>query len=459
MLLALLLVVVAIGDAMAAPDPQSATDAQRPTGSSTLIFDDNASTDELVESAREMFIADNYELAEMLYKSVLVREPNHLPAMLELAIIYETTGQLQYARGLLTRALVIRPHDEEIIQRNTEIVRKLSLALETEVESLIAIGAYEQALPKLAVLLTTQPENSDLNYKKAICHLELGQLDAAMVELDQALRLAREDRYYDLKAKVSAAGERDEIGALVEQAKKALRAGTANAKEAALRSITRILELDPENQWAKEQFLALTEGQPSGLRLEGWDISGRLVAWGVPLKQALARAGNGLLLLATVLADHIEVLLTILLALLVFSSPLTHLILRGFSPRQSLSGRLDHFSIHELLTLINTHHRSGELILKTPSGSGRVYFDGGEIYHCKSRGASGRTALQNLIRHSVDGFFLFKDGVSSKEDTIDTPLSLILLELPERVDSVTSQSILQKQKQQSKMKSLLSKEP
>ena len=60
-------------------------------------FSRDASTDELLESAREMFIADNYRLAEMLYKTVLVRDPNHLDAMLELSVVYEKMGKLQHA--------------------------------------------------------------------------------------------------------------------------------------------------------------------------------------------------------------------------------------------------------------------------------------------------------------------------------------------------------------------------
>lgn len=452
--LALLIAFVVVSQASAGQDSRSDrrhTTPQAPTPA----FDPNASTDQLMDSAREMFIADNYELAEMLYKSVLVREPNHLSAMLELAIIYEVTGELPYARGLLRRALVIRPHDQGIIERNTEIVQKLSAALETEIDSLLGAGYYEPAIPKLAILLTTKPEVADLYYKKAECHLKLGNPEVAIVEIDRALNLTRDERYYKLKAKANAALRVREIDALSVEARRALRDDTSGSKDDALRILSRILEIDPDNGWARERFLALTEDVQD--RLKDWDVPGRLTSWWLPVKKNLHRAGDGLLLIFEMLRSHLEVLLAILFTLVIFSSPLTHKLVRGFAPRQSLSGRLDHFSIQELLTLVNTHHRTGVLMLKTGAGRGKIFFDDGEIYHCKWGRARGREALQGLLKKADEGFFVFKDRVFSKEDTIDAPLSLILLELPERADSITSESILKKQKQRSKMKSLLGK--
>ena len=422
---------------------------------SDAVFDMNASTDELLESAREMFISDRYDLAGMLYKSVLVRDPNNLAAIQELAIIYEASGRLEYARGLLTRALIIRPDDPEIIRRHAEVAQKLSTQLETEIDSLIGAGAYQPAIPKLSILLTTQPEKANLYYKKAQCHLQLGNPEMALLEIDRALNIARETRFDDLKMSASAAKHRRQVKTLTLEAQRALAEGSAEGNDEALQSIGRILELEPDNTWAKEQFLALTENLYSGLKR--WKVPERLSKWWVFAERHLLRAWNGLTLLFEVFRSHINVLLAIALALLLLISPLTTTLVQGFSPRHPLSGRLGYFRLHELLTLMNTHGVNGVLILKTRATSGKIYFRKGEVYHCKSGRTDGRTAVQHLLKEPEGGSFVFRDGVTSREETVDTPLSLILLELPERTRAITSESIIKKQKQKSRMKELLSK--
>jgi tetratricopeptide (TPR) repeat protein len=401
-----------------------------------------------------MFIADRYDLAEMLYKAVLVRESKNIDAMQELAIIYEATGQLQYARGLLTRALIIQPSDPEIIRRHAEIVLKLSAALESQIDSLITVKAYEAAIPKLAILLTIQPENADLYYKKAQCHLKLGNPDVALAEIERAQRITRNERYERLKSTASAMKLKKDIDTLTARARRSLSAGTPEGRDDAMHAITRILEIDPNNVWAKNQLArGVDDPQTSG---DGW-YGLHLSAWWAFIKRNASAAGSGVLSLTEVLRDHLDVLMTILLALIILGSPLTHMLVQGFSPRQSLSGRLEHFRLQELLTLINTHRRTGVLILRTPAATGKIYFDKGEVYHCKSGRTRGRAAVQNLLKSAAKGFFVFKDRVTSKDDTIDTPLSLILLGLPERVNAITSESILKKQKQQSRMSSLLNR--
>jgi len=453
--LAVLLAVPAIGSTRGSDPDLNADPAAVAHAITTVAFDSTASTVELLESAREMFIADRYDLSEMLYKSVLVREPGNIDAMQELAIIYEATGQLQYARGLLTRALIIRPADPEIIRRHTDIVSKLSAALVSEIDSLISVRAWEPAIPKLAILLTTQPGNANLHYKKAECHLELDNPEAALAEIERAQRLSRDARFERLKSTANAAKQRKDIAKLTASAQRSLQAGTPEGRNDAMQALARIIEIDPENVWAKGQLDPGGDGKErTGL---GWDGSKHLSAsWALITKYG-ATTGNGLVSLIQSLSGHVDVLLIILLGLLVLASPLTHMLVQGFSPRQSLSGRLEHFRLQELLTLINTHRRTGVLILRTPSASGKIYFDNGEVYHCKCGRARGRAAVQTLLTSAGKGFFVFKDRVTSKDDTIDTPLSLILLGLPERVHAITSESILKKQKQKSKMSSLLNR--
>lgn len=429
--------------------------AQVPPGTPAVVdtsgitFDTNASTTELLESAREMFIADNYPLSEMLYKSVLIREPNNLSAMLELAVLYEATGQLQYARGLLTRALILSPSDRDIIERNNRIVKVLAASVEKEVDSLFRSGSWELALPKLSLLLTTQPENAELHYKKALCHLKLQHPEAAVEELEKAISLNHSDeRFYSLRAEARRIIARRDVDKLTLRAKGAMQRHTEQGDATALEMIGKILEINPDNEWAKKTFLILTgEDTRKKPTTVTHALSERVVdGWKV--------VSHWVIMLTYGLQDKLEVMLFVLLALLVFNSPVTWAMVRGFSPRLALSGRLRDFSIKEILSLINTHHLTGVLNVKAGDRKGRVYFDRGEVYHCRSRGEEGREALQHLLRNSLSGHFTFREGVRTSEGTIETPLSLILLDLPERQDQITAQSVLQKQ---TRMKALLGK--
>ena len=65
---------------------------------------------------------------------------------------------------------------------------------------------------------------------------------------------------------------------------------------------------------------------------------------------------------------------------------------------------------------------------------------------------TGRDALQYLLNNTQEGYFVFVESASSNQKTIDTPLSLILMELPERDERVAKNTI---KKRRSKMKSLL----
>lgn len=415
-----------------------------------VTFDPNASTEQLLESAREMFISDSYRLSEMLYKSVLIRDPNNLSAMLELAVIYEAEGQLQYARGLLSRALILSPHDPDIIDRNNRVAQALSKTIENEVNDLMRSRAWEQALPKLSLLLNTRPENADLHYKKATCHFELGHPEAAIAEIDKALNLKRDDdRYRELKARAENIITHREIDKLTLRVKAALQRKTQKGEDDALQMLGRILELDPDNGWATAQFMTLTDARREKTKSP---MRRRFENIGTPVAQAFRPVFQRLIELSNTFEQDVEILLFVLLALLVFNSPFTHMLVRGFSPRQSLSGHLREFSIKEILSLINTHYRTGALMIKAGKRKGYIYFSKGEIYHCRSGRMEGREALQSLIRGSLSGYFVFKEGAKVSDATVETPLSLILLELPERKDQLTAKSMLKKQ---SRMRALL----
>ncbi|MFQ5511733.1 MAG: DUF4388 domain-containing protein [Candidatus Krumholzibacteriia bacterium] len=415
-------------------------------------LDPETSTRDLLQRARDFAALGDDAGAEMVYKAILIREPEHVSAMVELALIYENNGKLLYAMGLLTRASLAKPYDAAIIDRHHQIVTKLSLQLRAEVDSLLAQGAYDLAIPKLASLLTTEPENPELYYRKAQCHLQLGRPDVALAEIEKALNLRKAQMYFELQEAAAAAVRDGEIRDLVGRAEVLLPAVTPSGKEEVLGYLARILELDPDHEWARGHFDSLTA---SGEKKERSRVTSHLAAFGARISGVVRRIGRGALDLLRVLYRHLEFLLMILLVFFILNSPFTHMLVRGFSPRQSLAGQLGQFTIHEVLTLLNTHQSTGALRLKTPAIKGHIYFEDGEVYHCKCKRKTGRKALQQLLENAGEGFFVFTEAAGANQKTIDTPLSLILMELPERTQSVTSKSILQKKKRKSRMKTLL----
>ena len=400
-----------------------------PISEGDVQFDSTATTDELLESAREMFLADNYVLAEMLYKSVLIREPNHLFAMQELAIVYEAMGKLQYARGLLTRAAILKPYDQEIINKNNEVAEKLARNLGLEVDSLLASGRYELALPKLSVLLTTQPENAELQFRKAQCHLELDDPENALIAIEAAIGLQNDPRFYELRSTAQGLQLDRQIGALAREVRRRMITGLEADRDEALALVSQILELDPGNEWGQRYFLALTTGEEVIARPKTSD--GPAVRVGAGAERAWRAAAGAAVAVFKAMNRHLNVLLFVLIALIIFGSPLTFMLIRGFSPRQSLSGRLSQFNIHEILNMIQAQSRTGILKISSTSVNGRVFFKSGEVYHCTSGSMEGRKALGHLLDKARDGYFVFANSRHSTRKTIDVPLSLILMDLPE----------------------------
>jgi tetratricopeptide (TPR) repeat protein len=405
----------------------------------------------LLDEAREERAGGRHSLAEMLYKTVLVRDPNNLSALLELADVYKETGKLEYARGLLTRASLLRPGDADIIERSQRVAGELASALETEVDSLLEIGAYDLALPKLSILLTIQPENSDLYFKKAVCHFHLHRPDAVIPQINMALKLRKDERYYDIRREALARIQMEKINALTREVVLSLLRTSPEAREETLSLLGHLLELDSDNEWARTTFMELSsEGQGTTLLLGRRVPASRATEL---LNDVVRWVRRESVKLFEVLYKHIRLLIGLLTIMLILRSPLTFLMLRGFSPRPLLSGKLSQFNIHEILSLINGQNHSGVLRIRTKSAKGIIYIENGEAYHCKSKRLVGREALKHLLDNAREGYFTFVEKRVSIDRTISTPLSLILMDLPDRKGISPSRN--RPKLQRSRMKELL----
>lgn len=424
--------------AAGAPAPPSPTDE-------AAVGDE--STQELFERARAKFSKRDLVGAEDLYKQVLVRDSNHVKAMLELASVYEASGKLDYAKALLTRASALVPQDEHIAERLRKVDEKLLRSLAADIERLMKDGQYELALPKISMLMGMSPDDAELHFMKAQCHLELGRREAAIDEIDKALKLRDDPRYRKFRDEARAPTADGELGSLVVAAEREMESDSPEARTRAMELVRRVLKLDPDNSWAENALASLT--REGGL---GDDAKQHLKNVGHRLRNLAASSWGATVQISTILNEHVEVLVILLVALLVLVSPLTSMLVRGITPHHSLAGQLSHYSIHELLSFVNAHQQTGMLKIKSSRVKGKIYMDKGEIYHATCRRMEGHNALQHLFEQADDGYFIFFESTATTAVTIDSPLSLILMDFPERHGVTTAKTILQRR---SKMTSLL----
>jgi tetratricopeptide (TPR) repeat protein len=409
-------------DAAAAPAGDSV-----PAEAAPSECDGTATTEDVLAAAREMFLADNHALAEKLYKCILRRDPNNLSAILELSVVYEAMGKLQYAKGLISRAAILKPDDKEIIDRNDELSRKLSNSLRREVDSLMTARAFDSALPKLSVLLAAEPGDDELLYKKALCYLSLDDLDGAFSEIEKALRMKQDPRYTALRSEI--ASRRGTVtGARARGADRSKTSERPVDRERELARVSEILSRDPQNEEAKKEFLRLTsrqEGSAAGT-VPGDDrmASERRRNAVAAVVSLIQRAGAAI-------ERHLVLILAALLAYVIFRSPVAHMIIRGFEPRQFLSGRLRNFNIQEILSVIHSQGQSGVLRIYSPAARGRIYFNDGEIFHCASGKLKGREAVRHLLSTAKDGHFVLTKLPRAFKRTIDLPFSLVLMDVPQ----------------------------
>ncbi|MBI4719955.1 MAG: DUF4388 domain-containing protein [Chitinivibrionia bacterium] len=140
------------------------------------------------------------------------------------------------------------------------------------------------------------------------------------------------------------------------------------------------------------------------------------------------------------MARHIELFLSAALVFLLFSSPVTRAILNRLPHRTPLSGSLSRFSIGEVLALVSSHARTGVLVVKGPAISGTIHFDCGEARHCETKNLKGHEALRAILKRASSGTFYFRETNPPRLRTIDTPLSLIIMDLSERASAPAPES-------------------
>lgn len=379
------------------------------------LFDATTTREELMDMGRAALNMQQWGLAEVYYQEVLLRDPEDVDAMCDLAFLYRRTGRLEYARGLLLRAGSLMPGRDDIPETRREIEQELRVSLAREVDSLLEASKYEAALPRLSLLLTLDPDNARHYAAKARCLAALGQSDAALSNIDLALAKDPREEYQRLRSAISAEHEKRRLDELESSAKRLLESNESTRDDAA-EVLQAILAQDPSNEWAREQFRALSAGPPSPPPVDTPPAS----------TQLLDAAGEVVPAAWRWLERHLTAIVGVILLVILFRSPLARAIARRVHESSPLAGDLSTVDVAEALRLVNMSALTGVLTFRTPAGTARVYFERGAPVHCSGFGRDGLEALVYLVKSVEQGTFQMKMCPVRERLTIDQPLDLIL---------------------------------
>jgi tetratricopeptide (TPR) repeat protein len=384
---------------------------------SERAFDSSITIPELFEKARQAFGMNKFDLAQEFYQEILIRDRANVQAMLELSNVYERGGKLEYARGLLLRSAKLAPENSDIANRLASVEHMLTIVLSAEIDSLLSEQEYELAVPKLSVHLSIEPDNPELLFKRALCYSHLGRPDAALSSVDRAIQIDPKEKYYKLRSSLLEDLKNMETKEKVAEAKSLIQSGEAEERERAMELLGEILQINPDHSWARAEFVRLSStGETEA------DSTGSLAE---SVTAVVTRAGQRA---SELLQNHLSALLVLVAVLLVFRSPLTKLVTKWLHPKAFLSGKFPKFTLTEILVMLNSESHTGVLHVRGEACRGKIYIDHGEPCHCVVGKLQGVNALHHLLSSTSNGSFEFADGSSPLNRTIDTPLSIVLVD-------------------------------
>ncbi len=436
------------------PDPAlSGAPAETVKRDSDRSFDSSITIPELFEKAREAFGMNKMDLAGEFYREILIRDRSNVRAMMELSNVYERSGRLEYARGLLVRSSKLLPGNEDIADRLAAVEHILAIVLSAEVDSLLANQLYELALPKLSVHLSIEPDSPELLYKRALCYSHLGRPDAALSSVDRALQINPIEKYYKLRSSLLKDLKTMESKEKVAEVKTLLQSGEEGNDQRALEVLGEILQSDPDHTWARAEFLRLSAAGQTNADTTGSRSVQEIAISATTAVMGAARGAGRLV------ARHLSAILLLAAVIIVFRSPLTRLMTRWLTPQSFLTGRFPKFTLTEILIALNSESHTGILQVKGEGCRGKIYIENGEPCHCVVGKLQGVNALHHLISNTGDGNFEFADGSIPLSRTIDTPLSVVLVDQesggPGRAAQRRKRAEARTKKPKSKMKELL----
>jgi two-component system OmpR family response regulator len=103
-----------------------------------------------------------------------------------------------------------------------------------------------------------------------------------------------------------------------------------------------------------------------------------------------------------------------------------------------LRGRLEQFGLATVLTFLDLERRSGELLLLTSVGVGRLWLHQGRVVRARIEGSrrARKAAVYELLTWDSGRFAFTQTDVSQIEDEIDAPTPMLLIEAARRTDEL-----------------------
>lgn len=337
---------------------------------------DRLRAEKLFVEAQKALSHGDSNRAESFLKKALSEDPTFTSSIWQLAQIYEKRGKLEYARELLIRGLQQDSQatwaKDKLVQLEAELVRKLL----GEAKSYMQSGKYDLAIPKLSLYLGIKPYDPVPLVMIGRCHLALGSLDSAKEYFEQAIG---RDRSNTDAQQLLAEVETRLAGARVDQL--ARRAAEIDTSE-------------PEPATA-----SMGSGNEQG---EGWSLPF--------FKDNFFMYAFAVCLAALVLC----------IVLIVRR--------RSKKVEYPLSGNLSLLPILDVVALVHSNLKTGTLVITVSKGKGEIFFQKGEIIHARWKGIDGRKAF-NRIMDQHAGRYFFSSRVSNRKQTINEPLSVLLLSM------------------------------
>ncbi|HEV3032974.1 MAG TPA: DUF4388 domain-containing protein [Polyangia bacterium] len=107
-----------------------------------------------------------------------------------------------------------------------------------------------------------------------------------------------------------------------------------------------------------------------------------------------------------------------------------------------LRGSLEQFGLATVLTFLDLERRSGELLLLTPGGVGRLWLHHGRVVRARIEGSrrARKAAVYELLSWNGGRFAFTQTDVSHIEDEIGASTAMLLIEAARRTDELQSEA-------------------
>ncbi len=370
--------------------------------------------------------------AERLLKDALTSDPAFTSAIWQLAQIYESRGELDYARELLIRGLRQDPGASWAREKLAQIEGSLARTILAEARGYMSSGRYDLAIPKLSAYLGLKPDDPAALVAMAKCQIEKGNPKTARQYIEKARAIDPGNaEISSLAARMEKSSHDTRLEKLLAEAQIALLDTASAAPDKARIALQTLIEADPANSWAKERLVELNRSEDEETARRETRESKPAPAVVAEGRKAIDRSKGAFSTVGHFILAHLA--LAVLGAVLCFLA----IDIRRRMTRRSypLEGTITVIPILDIVSLVNGNLRTGRLIVVSADTKGEIYFEKGEIIHARCDGLTGKIAFHKLM-DIRSGRFFFHNHLPNVRRTIADPLSLLLLSMKPHEDSV-----------------------